>query len=155
VIASAIPPTMPIIIDSAVRISVLRSPFRTGGENRYSPTMCHRKLSLVSTVLTNIAASTASTATASHRPGWRTGTASIGFGRRCSCSTGGEATASAPDLRGRDGAVAHVPLLEGRRVGAGVHQRLQGRPGRRGERALVHRRPHAVRRGLVGAGRPR
>ena len=79
-IASAMPPTMPISIDSTVRISVFCSPLRTGGENRYLPTTSHRKPSLVRIVLTSIAPSTASTATAAHRPGCRTGTALIGRG---------------------------------------------------------------------------
>jgi hypothetical protein len=48
--ASAIPPKIPMSIDSTVRMSVLRSPFRIGGANRYWPTIRHRKPSLVSTV---------------------------------------------------------------------------------------------------------
>src|SRR3954447_23087286 len=88
-IASPIPPTRPIAIDSTVSTSVLFRPFSTGGEKRYSPTTGQRKPGLVRIVLTSIAASTASTATASHRPGCRTGTALIGGGRRV-VSTGEE-----------------------------------------------------------------
>jgi hypothetical protein len=79
-IASAMPPTMPISIDSTVRINVLLSPLRTGPENRYRPTTSQRNPSLVRIVLTSIAASTASTAIAPQRPGCRTGTALIGVG---------------------------------------------------------------------------
>ncbi|GIL26563.1 hypothetical protein NUM_18170 [Actinocatenispora comari] len=41
----------------------------------------HWNALFVTTMWTNIAASTASTTTATQRPGWRTGTARIGSGR--------------------------------------------------------------------------
>src|SRR3990170_3555811 len=149
--ASAIPPTIPMTIDSTVSTSVFCKPLRIGGENRYCPTIRQRNPSLVSTVLTNIAASTAITATASHRPGWRTGTALIGSGRP-SFSIGGDTpvTSSAPDLRGRDRAVGHVPLLEDRRVGAVVDQGLDRAAHRLGVLALALREGSAVRSGAVG-----
>ena len=69
---------MPITIDSTVRISVLRRPRSTGSEKRYWPTTSHPKLGFVTNVWTSIATSTTMTATATHRPGWRSGTALIG-----------------------------------------------------------------------------
>ena len=57
-----------------------RTPSRTRWSNRYFPTVSHRNLGLVTTLLTSIATSTASTATATQRPGCRTGTALISSG---------------------------------------------------------------------------
>ena len=54
--ASTMPPTMPMSIDSTVRISVLRRPLRTGGRTGTRPTTSQRKPSLVRIVLTSIAA---------------------------------------------------------------------------------------------------
>ncbi len=100
---------MPIAIDSAVRISVLRRPFSTGGEKRYSATTDQPKPSLVSRELTAIAARTASTATASHRPGWRTGTALIGSGRGAAAAVASPVGAATAQLRISDVGMAPSP----------------------------------------------
>ena len=76
--ASSTPPTIPIAIDSTVRISVLRRPRSTGSENRYWPTTSHWKFGFVRNEWTSIATSTTITTTATQRPGCRTGTALIG-----------------------------------------------------------------------------
>ena len=73
--ASNTPPKIPMAIESTVRISVLRRPRSTGSENRYWPTTSHSKFGFVRNECTSIATSTAMTATATQRPGCRTGTA--------------------------------------------------------------------------------
>ncbi len=77
---------MPVLTPSSIASTVtsrvpISRPLTTGSANMESSTNGQLKDSLVSSMLTNIATSTAMAATASHRPGWRTGTASMRPGR--------------------------------------------------------------------------
>ena len=68
-------------IEAAVSHSVVQTPCTTGSVNAFWDWNCHAQFGFVRTLLTAIATSTAMTATATHRPGCRTGTALIGAGR--------------------------------------------------------------------------
>lgn len=78
--ASTMPRATPIAIASTVSSSVVRTPPSTGGANMLSSMKRHWNAGLVTSMLTNIATSTATTAVATQRPGCRTGTALITSG---------------------------------------------------------------------------
>src|SRR5882757_996575 len=156
------PPTAPIAIASTVSIRVLRRPLSTTSENMYWPTTGQLNRGLVKIAFTNCAASTASTATDTQRPGWRTGTALIGaapvgaeptggLGSVC-VVTGRSLSGVGVDLRGLDrtvGAARAVPLGHDLAVGAVVDQCLHRALDRLGELTLALLQRDAVRRGLV------
>src|SRR6185437_4748637 len=110
---------------------------------------------LVARLCTNIASRTAMIAAATHRPGWRTGTARIVSGRaRCACAVACSLTCSLTQSSARgavdhgigDRAVLDAPLAEDLRVGAVRNQNLE-----RGEDRVGH--PVALRdRDAVGRG---
>ena len=142
--ASTMPKTNPMIIDRMVRTIVTPTPLRIGGEKIHSPISGQSQLGFVTTPCTNIAANSAITPAPIHRPGWRTGTASIASGRplwavpshpqfssilrRGSAvpATVRPSLGTRVDLRGLDRAVADTPLVQDLLVGAVIDQRLDG-----------------------------
>ncbi|WP_452176591.1 hypothetical protein [Kitasatospora saccharophila] len=79
--ASSTPPTTPISMDSAVSSRVTQMPCTTVGSRSVAPTKSQSSAGLVSRTCSSIAPSTATTATETQRPGWRTGTALMVSGR--------------------------------------------------------------------------
>src|SRR5437868_3293193 len=132
---------------------VLRTPESTGGERKYFHCSAQSKDSLVSRLLTSIAASTRMMSADTHLPGWRTGTARMISGRPSAVFSETvmiRLALSAVDHRVGDGAGLDAGLLQDRLVAAVGDHLLEG-----GLDGLLHRAGvladrHAVRRGVVG-----
>src|SRR4029453_16565686 len=152
--AITIPSVTPMIIDSTVRVSDVRTPSMTGGRNMLSNMKRHWNASLVTSMWTNMAATMARTTIATQRPGCRTGTAVMASGcaRSAVFVSVMRAPGSAPsgiDGGVVDGARLDAPLLEDRLVGAVGDQRLDRVGGRLGELGLVLLDHVTVRRRVV------
>ncbi len=78
--AMTMPSRTPRIIASTVSSRLVRTPSSTGGRNMLRNMNRHWNASFVTSMCANIATSTAMTASAAQRPGWRTGTARMGSG---------------------------------------------------------------------------
>jgi hypothetical protein len=79
-IARITPSTIPIAMATTVSRIVSARPSSTRLDRKYLPIMSHWKRGFVTRVCTSIATRRSTTAAASHRPGWRTGTALISSG---------------------------------------------------------------------------
>src|SRR5918993_952686 len=152
--AMTTPSATPMTIDSTVRVSDVRTPWRTGGRNMLSNMNCHWNASFVSSMWTNIAATMARTTIATHRPGCRTGTAVMASG----CARSGVFVWLPPPPIPRrsgidggvvDGARLDAPLLEDCRVGPVGDQRADRVGDRLGEVRLVLLDDVTVRRRVV------
>src|SRR3954471_9771024 len=109
------------------------------------------KFAFVTSMCTNIAVSSRITAIATHRPGWRTGTARMGSGRsvRGSASVVVMTSDARVDLRRRDRPLRDTPLVEDLAVGAVRDDRLQRTEDGLVEALRVLREHVPVGRGVV------
>src|SRR5215212_2034392 len=151
--ASTTPRTTPMAMATTVSSSVSTSPCRMRPENSVSPTTPHSKRGLVASERISAAETTSTTAAATHRPGWRTGTASIASGGTRSAVVDAvvlmrtrASALSAVDRGARNGAALDAPLAEDLLVLPVRDDLLDG-----GEDRLVE--PAALRqRDAVGSG---
>src|SRR5687767_4510932 len=153
--ATTMPSRTPSSMASTVMISVVRAPLSTAGVDMLSTMKPHWNTGFVTSMWTNIAASTAMTPAAIHRPGCRTGTARI-----CSGGAGRVVVSDVMDVAGGsadgrvhgrvvDRAVLDAPLLQHLLVAAVLDQGLDGVGEGLGELRLVLGDDVAVGRGVV------
>src|SRR5689334_18080312 len=149
--ATTMPSSTPSSMASTVMINVVRTPRITGGRNMLSNMNPHWNTGFVSSMCTNMRASTAMTAAATRRPGCRCGTARIcwgGAGRVVLSSVMASADRRV-HRRVVDGTGLDAPLREHLLVGAVLDERRQGLLDGVGELGLVLGDDVPVGRGVV------